>query len=181
MTHADNVPPSEQEQMAALRAAYPTPDDLITRMHRELDAMDAVIRAASPHWQAVQPGREWTPAQEVEHTIVINEGTGKLARLLLSDKDIRQPPEVPGEYQGGRRQAPASTIPAGDQTPEALLARNAATRDLLTVHAPANPGRTYYHPFMGQLDALDWLRMAAYQTRHHRLAVERGLKALAEQ
>ena len=51
-------------------------------------------------------------------------------------------------------------------------------RQLLAVAAPADPGRTFYHPFMGQLDALDWLRMAAYQTRHHRQAVERGLAAL---
>lgn len=164
--------------MAALRAAYPTPDDLTSRMRRELDAFEAVLHAAVPHWTAVQPGRAWTPAQELEHTIVINEGTGRLVRLLLSGKDIRQPPQVPGEYREGRRQAPPSTIPAGDQTPDALLARHAATRDLLTVHADPDPQRTYYHPFMGPLDALDWLRMAAYQTRHHRQAIERGLAAL---
>ncbi|WP_412027206.1 DinB family protein [Deinococcus yunweiensis] len=171
--------PTEQEQMAALRAAYPTPDDLVSRMYRELDAFEAVIRAAAPHWNTVQPGREWTPAQELEHAIIINEGTGRLVRLLRSDKEIRQPPQVPGEYRSGKRQAPATTIPAGDQTPEQLLERHAATRDLLAVAAPADPGRTFYHPFMGQLDALDWLRMAAYQTRHHRQAVERGLAALS--
>ncbi|GHF46552.1 hypothetical protein HNQ07_002417 [Deinococcus metalli] len=178
MTSAGHVPPSEQEQLAALRAAYPTPEDLVSRMHRELDALEAVIRAAAPHWTTVLPGREWTPAQEAEHTVIINEGTGRLARLLLSDKAIRQPPEVPGEYREGRRQAPANTIPAGDHTPEQVLERHAATRELLTVTAPADPTRTYYHPFMGQLDALDWLRMAAYQTRHHRQAIERGLAGL---
>lgn len=172
--------PSEQEQMAALRAAYPTPADLASRMHRELDALDAVIRAAAPHWTTVQPGREWTPAQEAEHTIIINEGTGRLARLLMSDKEIRQPPLVPGEYRDGKRQAPPSTLPGGDVTPEALLERNAATRDLLTVTPAPNPERTYHHPFMGQLDALDWLRMAAYQTRHHRQAIERGVAALQQ-
>ena len=97
MTHPDAAPPSEQEQLAALRAAYPTPEDLISRMHRELDALDAVIRSAAPYWTTVQPGRDWTPAQEAEHTIVINEGSGRLVRGLLSDKEIRPPPEVPGK------------------------------------------------------------------------------------
>ncbi|PNY82952.1 DinB family protein [Deinococcus koreensis] len=168
-----------QEQMVALRAAYPTPEFVAERLGQELGELEATIRAAQAHWHTPMPGREWTPAQEAEHAVLVNEGSGKLARLLLSDKPIRQPPEVYGVLRDGRRVAPPGTEPVGDQTPEALLARSAATRELLTVHAPANPERTYFHPYMGQIDALDWLRMAAYHTRHHRKAMERGLAALS--
>lgn len=170
---------SPQEQLAALRSIYPTPEVVAERLRGELDELDATIRAAGAHWNTLQPGREWTPAQEAEHAVLVNEGSGKLARLLLSDKAIRQPPEVPGILKGGKRVAPPGTEPVGDQTPDALLARSAATRELLTVHAPANPQRTYFHPYMGQLDALDWLRMATYHTRHHRKAIERGLDKLS--
>ena len=65
-----------------------------------------------------------------------------------------------------------------DQSLEALLERHAATRTLLEVHAEADAARTLYHPFMDDLDALDWLRMAAYQTRHHRLSIQAGLDRL---
>lgn len=179
MTQPPTPPPGAQEQMAALRSAYPTPEFVAERLREELGELDATIRAARAHWHTPLPGRAWTPAQEAEHAVLVNEGSGKLARLLLSDKPIRQPPEVYGVLRDGRRVAPPGTEPAGDRTPDDLLARSAATRELLTVVAPANPQRTYFHPYMGQIDALDWLRMAAYHTRHHRKAMERGLAALS--
>lgn len=170
---------SVEEQLASLKADYPTPEALITAMEQELGAFESTMRWAAPYWNTVMPGRDWTPAQEADHTITINEGTGKLVRLLLSDKPLREAPQRPGVTEGGRRLAPPGTEPGPDQPLETVLQRHAATRPLLEVHAESDPGRTFYHPFMGMLGALDWLRMAAYQTRHHRLSMQAGVDRLA--
>lgn len=174
-----NIDSSVEEQLASLSAVYPTPEALITGMRQELTAFEATMRGAAPYWNTRMPGRDWTPAQEADHTIIINEGTGRLVRLLLSDKPLREPPQEPGVTEGGRRLAPASTLPGPDQPLETLLARHAATYALLEVHAEPDPERTFYHPFMGKIGALDWLRMAAYQTRHHRLSLQAGVDQLA--
>ncbi|WP_407572338.1 DinB family protein [Deinococcus altitudinis] len=170
---------SVEEQLADLKAVYPTPEALIEGMRQELGAFEATVRGAAPYWNTRMPGRDWTPAQEADHTIMINEGTGRLVRLLLSDKPLRDAPEEPGVTEGGRRLAPANTLPGPDQPMESVLARHAATRSLLEVHAEPGAARTFYHPFMGKIGALDWLRMAAYQTRHHRLSMQAGLDRLA--
>lgn len=171
--------PGPQEQMASLRTFYASPEKLVSQLREELDALAGTIWAATAQWQAVMPEREWTPAQEAEHALMVAEGTGKVVRLLRSEKPLQAQPEVPVEVIGGKRKAPPGTVPTGEFTPEQLLARLEAVRPGLNVVAEANPARTFYHPAMGHLDALDWLRMAAWHTRHHRQAIQRGLKALS--
>ncbi|GAA5512161.1 hypothetical protein Dcar01_00875 [Deinococcus carri] len=172
--------PSPQEQVAALRTAFPTSEVLAQRLEQELDAFEQTLRAALPHWDTRMPDRTWSPAQEAEHTILVNEGTGRIVRLLLSEKPLRPTPQEPGRTtEDGRRLAPAGLEPGPEQPLEALLARHAATRALLEqVRAEANPGRTFFHPFMGMLDAQDWLRMTTWHTGSHRRSLQRGLERL---
>ena len=177
-TDSDTTDSSVEEQLSSLHAAYPTPEALLGSMRRELDAFEGVMRAAVPHWNTRLPGRDWTPAQEADHTILVNEAGGRIVKLLLSGKPLREVVRQPGRTQGGKRVAPPFLEPGPEQPLEALLARNEATRALLEVHAEPDPQRTFYHPFMNDLDALGWLRMAAYQTRHHRLSMQAGLDRL---
>ena len=171
--------PSLESELAAMRAAAPNAEVLAAQMDQELTAFEEVMRRAQPHWQTRMPGRDWTPAQEADHTIRVNEGSGRLVRLLLSDKPMRPLPRQEGEVRNGRRVAPANTEPGPEQPLDALIERHTATRVLLTdVRAKADPERTAHHPFLGDLDALDWLRMAAYQTRHHRQTLQAGLDRL---
>ena len=169
---------SIQDQLAALRSAYPGAAALLGSMRHELGAFGDVMRSAVPHWNTRLPGRDWTPAQEADHTILVNEAGGKVVRLLLSGKPLREVARQPGQTRGGKRVAPPFLEPGPEQSLEALLERHAATRTLLEVHAEPDATRTLYHPFMDDLDALDWLRMAAYQTRHHRLSMQAGLDRL---
>ncbi|EYB68571.1 hypothetical protein DEIPH_ctg020orf0004 [Deinococcus phoenicis] len=165
--------------MAALRAFYPTSEVALAQLHREIDAFEQALHGAAPHWGTRMPGRDWTPAQEAEHTILVNEGTAKLARLLLSERPLRETAPQEGRTENGRRLAPPGTEPGPEQPLETLLARNAATRALLAgVQADPNPDRTFPHPFMGNIDALDWLRMAAWHTRHHRKTLQAGVDRL---
>lgn len=171
--------PSTQEELAALRAALPTPEAVSSRLRRELGAFEQAMHAAAAHWHTRLPGRDWTPAQEIEHTILVNEGTGRVVRLLLSGKPLRDVAVAPGQLRDGRRVAPAGTEPGPDQPLDTLLARHAASRALLEeVQADPDPQRTFPHPFLGQIDALDWLRMAAGQTGHHRRTLQAGLDRL---
>ena len=169
---------SVQDQLSALHAAYPTPETLLGSMRQELGAFADVMRAAVPHWSTRLPGRDWTPAQEADHTILVNEAGGKVVKLLLSGKPLREVVRQPGQMQGGKRVAPPFLEPGPEQPLEALLERNEATRTLLEVHAEPDAARTFYHPFMDDIDALGWLRMAAYQTWHHRLSIQAGLDRL---
>ncbi|WP_102128159.1 DinB family protein [Deinococcus planocerae] len=172
--------PGLDEQIAALRAALPTPEAVAAELDRELTAFAESLRAAEPHWHAPMPGRTWTPAQEAEHTILVNEGTARVVRLLLSDKPLRETPGQEGRTENGRRLAPQGTEPGPGEDLATLLARNEATRPLLAgVRAGPNPARTFHHPFLGPIDALDWLRMAAAQTRHHRTTLRAGLDRLS--
>lgn len=171
--------PGIQDELAALRAAYPTPEATAQGMRRELEAFEATLRRAAAHWGEPMPGRTWTPAQEAEHTILVNEGVGRLVRLLLSGKPLREVPHQPGRVEKGRRVAPPGTEPGPGEGLEELLARHAATFPLLAgVRAEPDPERTWPHAFLGRLDALDWLRMAAWQTGHHRRTLGAGLDRL---
>ncbi|WP_034387643.1 DinB family protein [Deinococcus sp. YIM 77859] len=173
--------PSSEEQLALLRATYPTPEGLSAQLEREFAALAQTMRAAAPHWHTPMPGRTWSPAQEAEHTILVNEGTGRVVRLLLSERPLRPVPLEPGRTAQGKRLAPPGTEPGPGEALETLLERHAAAGPLLSgARAAPNPERTFPHPFLGELDALDWLRMAAWHTRHHRQAIERGLAALGD-
>ncbi|WP_019588773.1 DinB family protein [Deinococcus apachensis] len=157
--------------VAALRAMGDSPEEVRDRLARELGAFEAAVLAAQPQWHETLPFRAWTAAQESEHVILVNEGTARIVALLLSDRPLRPVPPVPGELVEGRRQAPTGTRPGPDQPWETLRERHATAREALLSHAPRatdDPGRRFFHPFMGEITALDWLRMAAFHIRHHR-------------
>lgn len=170
----------DQDQLIKLREAYPTPEVTAERLREELRAFGETVRAASAHWHTRLPEREWSPAQETEHVIRVNESTGRLIRLLLSDRELRAGPEQPGVLKEGRRQAPPGLEPGEGEELETLLERHRAAGEVLAgLHAEPNPARTYFHPFLGQLDALDWLRMTAWHMASHRRALRRGLDRLS--
>lgn len=162
---------------ATLRRLGTTGEEVAARLTRELDAFEAAVAGAQDRWHQTLPGREWTAAQEAEHVILVNESSARIAGLLASDRPLRPIPRDPGVEVGGKRQAPEGARPGPDQPWDALAVRHVAVREhLLTLAARAgdDPQRTFFHPFMGDLTALDWLRMAAYHVGHHRRQLEAG-------
>ena len=136
------------------------------RLEREYSQFAASVARAQPYWHTLLPDRTWTPAQEAEHTILVSEGSAKVAALLLSDKPLRPTPHehVASDAQG-RRVAPPGTVPGEGQTWSELEARHAAS--LIALQSAARRAqdgseRKFWHGAMGELTALDWLRMAAY-------------------
>lgn len=160
-----------------LRAFGASPADVRSRLERELDAFEAAVARSGGRWHDALPNRTWTAAQEAEHVILVNESTARIVALLNSDKALRPVPIVPGEVVEGRRQAPAAVQPGPGQAWVELEERHAASRAALLGHverATDDPERRFFHVFLGDLTALDWLRMAAYHVRHHRRQLEAG-------
>lgn len=171
--------PIAQRQLQELRQQYGSGPELARQLAAELNALAGVVRRADGEgWTQVMPGREWTPAQEAEHIVLSNEGTARVIRLLLSDKELRPGPAVYAEYRAdGRRLAPASVQPTGNISAQELLARNEALLQALNVNVSESSERVFFHPAFGPIDALDWLKVTAWHTRQHRQAMQAALAA----
>ncbi|MHA0034026.1 DinB family protein [Deinococcus sp. PESE-13] len=163
---------------AVLAFVGATPAEVGDRLKRELDLFWQHVQTRQDDWQQVQPGREWSPAQEVEHVMLINGAVTGVTRLLLSDRPLRPVPQEPGVLKDGKRQAPASALPseqgvAWDEVQDKWAQSRAAAEEV-SAQVRATPDRTFWHPFFGELDALDWQRMLASHVMSHRLLLERS-------
>lgn len=166
---------------AVLKAMGQTPEEVRTRLGVELDRFEAQLRSREADWTTTQPGREWSPAQEAEHVLKIDNSIVPLMRLLMSDKELRPMPQVPGEIVDGKRQSPEALLPSDEGLPFAALdttwAEHRQKLEEMATHVTETPGRTFWHQFFGEIDALDWLRMVAMHLRNHRKLLEESAAA----
>ena len=169
MTRPDSVPATSSRM---LQAFGETPEQMRTELDKAFERFEAGIPEALPHWLAAPADGRWSPAQVTEHVVIVSEGVARIVGLLLSGKPLRSVPAEPGETIDGRRVAPASLVPgAGSDWAELEPRWQASHAELSAVAGHlegADPSRRFPHPFMGELDAHDWLRMATFHIRHHR-------------
>ena len=161
---------------ATLRPLGATPDEARSRLAHELGRFGAHLPTRQADWTQVQMGRDWTPAQEAEHVILVNGLTAGVLRLLTSDKPLRAGAQVPGELQGGKRLAPQGTEPSAGGQPwaglDAAWARSAEGLTAAAAGVTDHAERRFWHPFFGEISALDWLRMVVFHVRTHRQLLE---------
>lgn len=173
--------PTPPQDPAVLLPFGETPEQVRASLSRELDAFAAQLRTRAQDWTATQPGREWSPAQEAEHVLKINAGITRVLGLLLSDRELRPTPQNPGRLVGGKRQAPADSLPGAEGLRwDGWEQEWRAGREALETVAAGvreTPGRTFWHPYFGELDALDWLRMVAAHLHSHRRLLEQSAGA----
>lgn len=166
---------------AGLRALGATPDEARARLSKELDRLEAHLRTRQADWSRAQPGRDWSPAQDAEHIVLIDGSIARLLALLLSDRELTPTAQVPGVLKDGKRQAPPFTVPSAEglawDSWETRWAEHRAALESVAARVRETPGRTMWHPFFGELDALDWLRMLAGHVRGHRVALEQSAAA----
>lgn len=166
---------------AGLRALGATPDEARARLTKEFDRLEAHLRARQADWTRTQPGRDWSPAQEAEHVVLIDMGIARLLGLLLSERELTPSAQVPGTFRDGKRQTPPFAAPSADglawDTWETRWAEHRAAFEQVAAGVRETPGRTMWHPFFGELDALDWLRMVSGHARNHRLLLEQSAAA----
>jgi DinB superfamily len=169
MTQPDSV---EASPSRMLHAFGETPEQMRLQLSRAFELFEAAISDAQPHWLTAPAEGRWSPAQVSEHVALVSEGVAKIVGLLLSDKPLRSVPAEPGETVDGKRLAPVNLQPGPGSDWTGLQPRWQASHASLAAAAErlehADPSRRFYHPFMGELDACDWLRMATYHIRHHR-------------
>lgn len=166
---------------AVLLAFGQTPSEARACLGSELDRFEAQLRTRQDDWTRPQLGREWSPAQEAEHVLLINQGITRLVALLLSERELRAGPQTPGVLKDGKRQAPPQTLPSAGGLAwsdlEGRWAEHRAHLEEVAAQIRATPERTMWHPFYGELDALDWLRMVSGHLHSHRRLLERSAGA----
>lgn len=158
-----------------------TPEEVRLRLSAELDRFEAHLRGREADWNTTQPGRAWSPAQEAEHVLIIDNSIVPIMRLLLSDKELRPMPQVAGEIVDGKRQAPDFSVPSDEglafEALDTTWAEHRQKLEEMAARVTATPGRTFWHQFFGEIDALDWLRMVAMHMRNHRKLLEESAAA----
>lgn len=160
-----------------------TPAAARAALARQQGAFEALWPALQSRWE--DPLREgaWCPAQVTEHVVKASARFSKALYLLRRDEPLPEVPRVPGAFEDGRAQAPASVIPGPPQPLAALVPQWQEVHARLFAEVDATRtwhGRTLFHAFFGELDALGWLQVAAFHLRHHRKQLERFAAANAD-
>lgn len=119
---------------------------------------------------------EWSGAETIEHIARVEESVARMVawvRNIAQGKPTRTVVVQPGEWRdNGRAVAPDRVAPRGQMSRDELIAMLWQSRQhLLTevqesgalLHDPAS----FTHPFLGELNGLGWLQMAAYHEPHH--------------
>lgn len=162
----------------ALKAFGETPEQIRAELHKAFSRFEETAGHEQAHWLAAPGEGRWSPAQVAEHVAIVNEGVARILKLLLSDRPLRDGPAASGPSQGDGRVAPSGLEPGEGQTWAELQPRWQASAALLDDAAArlgeADLSRRFVHPFLGPIDAHDWMRMATYHVRHHRRQLTEG-------
>ncbi len=156
-----------------------TPQEARALLKKELERFEALIPRLEPRWTTAPNEAAWCPAQVVEHVMKVNDATSKILHLLNRDAPLPQVARTPGEVRGGRPQAPAPLRPGEPQAFETVREGwQASQRRFLAEVAKTTDwrGRTFYHPFFGDLTALQWVQAMSFHNAHHHKRLERDLR-----
>lgn len=166
---------------AQLRVFGATPQEVRLHLTRELDALEHHLKSRAGDWTERQTDREWSPAQDIEHIIAVGKGGSMAIKLLLSDKELRAFPQVRGELIGGKRQSPEFARPSPQgldwETWPLAWAEHRQQLEALAAGLRETPERKLWHPYFGEIDALDWARSLVGHLRGHRQLLEKSAAA----
>lgn len=146
------------------------------RFARLLDAPDAALHRRATAISA------WSPAQHLHHILIANGMMLKGIALICAGGSRILPEGALNDdgryvlthehFPRGRGQAPAPTRPPADPSRADLrqgLARSQSRYEAAAKILPQVAGARGYlpHLFLGELDALQWLRLARVHSEHH--------------
>lgn len=156
-----------------LRRYGDTPEAAQVRLVKELESFEACLPEFQAHWETplhtLHKG-VWSPAQVTEHVVLANTSFSKVLYLLRREAALPEIPKVAGVIAEGKARAPQQLLPGEPQPWELLRPRWLETNERLLREVAATSQwheRHFFHPFFGELDALSWLQVAAFHTRHH--------------
>lgn len=159
-----------------------SPAEVAQHLRDELAAFEAALsrvppeRLFTPVADVAPAGGEfsltWSPAQQLEHVLKANTTFSKLIYVLNSTRPLPSSPKDPGELANGRPVAPEGLRPGEGVTwasIEPSWREVQARLEAEILKTDPSSDRTFWHPFLGDLSAFDWGRVAALHTRRHAL------------
>ena len=148
------------------------PEEIRAALEREFTAFEALPAALADVWFGPRKPGKWSPAQVTEHVIKVNVGMSKTLYLLRRAAPLPEQPRVPGVLVNGRAQAPEFSQPGEGLAWTALEPTWLETKTRFLAEAElaqvGESGRTWFHPYFGDLGALGWTQAAAFHMAHHR-------------
>lgn len=151
------------------------PDTAEASLRRELEAFRALPTRLAEVWTRPRAPGAWSPAEVSDHVLKVNVALSKTLHLLRRDEPPPKGPRTPGVLRDGRAQAPAFSHP-GAPRPWAALEPGGLEmeRRLLAEVAQTSAWsvRTRFHPYFGDLNALEWVQAGALHMAHHRRQLE---------
>ncbi|GGJ24124.1 DinB family protein [Deinococcus roseus] len=154
-----------------------TPSEVLSRLHQEIQHFQESALNKQDHWFEPRETEAWTPAQITEHVILVSK---VMSRVLTAYQLPEFPdfPKTPGTYQNGKMQSPSYAQPSEGKPWENLEPEWIKTHIRLVQTAEKVPNwqdeRTVFHPFFGEMNALEWLQLATYHLIHHRRQLNAG-------
>lgn len=163
---------------------HPRIHEVLTELDRAQQEMHHVLATlpAGHANTAVRPG-SWSAAQIIEHLLIVEDGTGRLASTLIKQADGSEetddtpilPTLVPYFITDATKRpiaAPESVSPKGALSFEESVAAQQIARERVMAAYTKASGRalatvSYPHPFLGMLNGYQWgLFIAQHQQRH---------------
>ncbi|ADI14210.1 DinB family protein [Truepera radiovictrix] len=153
-----------------------TPEAAKAALERELTRFEALLPKLEGRWTEPLRAGAWSPAEVTEHVLKISVSMSKTLYLLRQGRATPpEAPRTPGVLVEGRAQSPEFGLPGEPQPWSALAPRWAAMRSRLLEEVDATTewhGRSWFHPYFGDLSALGWVQAAALHLAHHRKQLE---------
>ena len=157
---------------------YATNDKIREQLMQTIENLPAEKASFSPE------GEKWTIAHLIEHISIVEEGMSKISAKLLTQAQAAGKKAdgtanltanfaaKAAEAKMKKLEAPAHVRPTGDQTINESLAKMEENRKRLDQLRPLFESVecsdfTFPHPFMGELNAGEWLTLiGGHEARH---------------
>ena len=164
--------------------------DIMAANERAQARFNAAVSTLSESQADFRPDEnQWTIAEIVEHVSIVNDGFLRLTHKLL--KEAESAPRPPMDdlnlghtsldengQQQGPFQAPERVRPRGDARIEDSLAKMRASLDGLAeiqsrLEAVDLSEQMFPHPFLGPINAYQWMVLLGEHEDRHRAQIER--------
>lgn len=163
------------QSIAEIYAANDKIREKLISLVEDLSPADAELRAGA---------ESWTIRELVEHIALVENGMAKISAKLLAQAEAAKAEadgavkiganflQRAGEMRTQKFKAPDRVAPTGSQTLAESLEKMAENRKLLEDLRPRFEkieagGFTFPHPFMGELNAHEWLALiGGHEMRH---------------
>jgi len=176
---------------------YESIGDIYSANQRISEEFENLVSQISEADAAAVSAGNWSISHLVEHVAIVDDGAAKICTKLLAAAKLAGKPsdgsfslsagfgENAGKIATAKVEAPAQVHPTGKVSLADSLTRINATADTLgsmrdDLESYALDGHTFPHPFLGDLNAGEWLVIAGLHKRRHASQIQNLLDKIRE-